>query len=125
MTHATCMVIVVDTPSPESARHAADKLLAPYEEHSWGDGGKWDWYELGSRYSDVFVRGNIAPLNRINFDRVPFAVLTPDGIWHERGTLGWFGSVTNDKGDKWDWQFRQIIQSWMDSGIALFYDYHI
>jgi len=28
---------------------------------------------------------------------MPFAVVTPDGQWHEKGRMGWFGLVANEK----------------------------
>lgn len=28
----------------------------------------------------------------------PFALLTPDGVWHEKGDMGWWGIVSDDKG---------------------------
>lgn len=38
-----------------------------------------------------------------------FAVITPDGIWHEKGEMGWFGasSETPDEAKDWDEGYRE------------------
>lgn len=42
---------------------------------------------------------------------VPFAVLTPDGEWHEKGEMGWFGVVRGKK-DQGDWtaQVKNLLE---------------
>ena len=63
---------------------------------TWNPDGKWDWYEIGGRWRGR-LRGNVASaqalLGRPNLQELlPFAVVTPDGRWHERETLiagGW------------------------------------
>lgn len=35
---------------------------------------------------------NTAPVSEILENKiVPFAIVTPDGEWHERGNMGWWG----------------------------------
>lgn len=38
-----------------------------------------------------------------------FAVITPDGEWHEKGQMGWFGcsSETNDESLDWDLHYQE------------------
>ena len=40
---------------------------------------------------------------------VPFACVTPDGEWHERGRMGWFAcsSETAEEGLDWDLHFKE------------------
>jgi hypothetical protein len=50
----------------------------------------------GAKDEETFIK------NALSFGT--FAVLTPDGVWHEKGEMGWFGcsSETKDEADKWD-----------------------
>jgi hypothetical protein len=40
---------------------------------------------------------DVAPLSSVSADFTPFAVVTPDGNWHEQGRMGWFGCVWKDE----------------------------
>ena len=51
---------------------------------------KWDWYEIGGRYSDV-IDGNIELVKNLPKDFVTYAFVDLDGNWHEPGRMGWFG----------------------------------
>jgi len=86
---------------------------------------KWDWWRMGGRWD-----GSICGEHRIdekdkgfNFgsehedlgnnvqtvdflyanEIIPFAIITPDGEWHERGDMGWWGLVA-DKKDRSSWR---------------------
>lgn len=55
----------------------------------------------------------------------PFAVIK-DGKWYERGEMGWWGIVSNEK-DKGEWnrQFSELIDSLPDDTLLSLYDCHI
>lgn len=63
---------------------------------TWNPNGKFDWYEIGGRWNGR-LRGNVTGARTLlgtpNLRRLlPFAVVTPDGRWHEWETLiveGW------------------------------------
>lgn len=58
-------------------------------------------------------------------DRIPFAILAPDGEWHERGEMGWFGMAHNEKAD-WKDTARAIFDKYREGGfIAVGVDCHI
>ena len=42
---------------------------------------------------------------------ITYAVLTPDGVWHEKGEMGWFGlsSETADESFDWDMHFKEMF----------------
>ena len=42
---------------------------------------------------------------------ITYAVLTPDGVWHEKGEMGWFGisSETADESFNWDMHFKEMF----------------
>lgn len=56
---------------------------------------------------------------------IPFAVVTPDGKWHEKGDMGWWGIVHDKKEQKfWDEEVLEIYKS-LEGHIAVGCDLHI
>jgi hypothetical protein len=54
-----------------------------------------------------------------------FAVVK-DGKWYERGDMGWWGIVRNEKeGDQWDQEFNKLIDSVPDDTLLTLVDCHI
>lgn len=55
-----------------------------------------------------------------------FAVVTSDGKWHERGEMGWFACVSNEK-DQSDWnrEVSKLIDSLPDDARLTIVDCHI
>jgi hypothetical protein len=48
--------------------------------------------------------GNVIPVSDIkNWKFPPYAVVTPDGEWHEKGQMGWWGVELETKESKGDW----------------------
>jgi hypothetical protein len=64
---------------------------------------KWDWYSIGGRWdgwindketSSESIADNTATTEHaIAREKIPHAIVTPDGEWLERGQLGWFASL--------------------------------
>lgn len=55
----------------------------------------------------------------------PFAMITPDGKWHERGDMGWFGMVSNEKDrNAWSQTCKELYEKYADH-IAVVCDLHI
>jgi hypothetical protein len=118
---------------------------------------KWDWYEIGGRWTGTFVecydpekdpanievcylcngtgkrrdlgkrakkcngcdgkgkatkwptqwkkfKADVMPVKFLPESKeiIPFAIVTPDGEWHEKGEMGWFGMARDEKPLK-DW----------------------
>ena len=85
--------------------------------HQPNPDGRWDGWRIGGRWDGVLtgapterddggedgepsdeatsereaLRRNACPVRDLPEDRVPFAIVTPDGIWHAEGRMGWFG----------------------------------
>lgn len=58
-------------------------------------------------------------------DKIPYAVVTPDGEWHQRGEMGWFGTSSNEQPrDLWETTVRNLLQANNDS-VAVVVDLHI
>lgn len=113
---------------------------------------KWDWYKLGGRWTGSLKlkdgRSGItgtpglmtnnankgfcdqARLQDIDFDNMGndfsvFAVLK-DGKWYERGEMGWWGCVFNEKEkDKWQEEFNKLLKSLPENTLISIYDCHI
>jgi hypothetical protein len=66
--------------------------------------------------------GNIRPVSEI-LDYCPFAILTPDGHWCEKGEIGWWGIVTDEE-DNWPAIAKRILQE-NQNCIAVLCDLHI
>lgn len=108
---------------------------------------KWDWYRIGGRWDGVvksrkrdskdngfnfssdheLLQHNVAPVSHfpqpIPDESIPFAILTPDGKWYERGKMGWFGAVSN-KNESWKNQARKLLSK-HSSCLAVGCDLHI
>lgn len=73
----------------------------------------------------VSVRDFLALPDEMFADRAPYAILTPDGYWRERGKMGWFGIGTDEKshGD-WRSQLRKLLLQWEHDALVAI-DCHI
>ena len=56
-------------------------------------------------------------------DLIPFAIVTPDGKWHEEGQIGWRGIVSDEK-DTWRDEALEILKNYRDH-VAIVVDCHI
>ena len=81
---------------------------------------KWDWYQIGGRWSNS-VPGDEVKMSEIPIEKIetPYAFVTPDGEWVERGEMGWFGVGSNEMDkDEWDVKFREYLKT-LDKDIIL------
>jgi hypothetical protein len=111
---------------------------------------KWDWWRVGGRW-DGLIQGAFRSsadngfnfsddherlannacqvsevLQRVQEDpttHTPFAILTPDGEWHESGRMGWWG-VVSDKQDDWEEKAQEILAQYPEH-LAVGCDLHI
>lgn len=61
---------------------------------------KWTWYKkeyYTNRYEDADDYANRAS------QFATYAVVTPDGVWHEKGQMGWWGMSTDTAEDAKGW----------------------
>lgn len=88
---------------------------------------RWDWYQIGGRWSTRFA-SNTRPVKQLTVtdtNDTPFAVVTPDGKWHEKGEVGWWGVVHNEREEQsWMDEVRSIYAQNQDK-IAVVVDCHI
>ena len=94
---------------------------------------KWDWYVVGGRWSKNLKTKNgeevnVAYAKEVNWEEsgAPFAFITPDGKWYERGEMGWWAVVTNEKSsDDWDTEFYKMVEKLDDDVVVTLVDCHI
>jgi hypothetical protein len=79
---------------------------------------KWDWYVIGGRWdgwindketSAESATDNTATTDQaIARDKIPHAIITPDGQWHERGQMGWWAILMTEN-ESWDSDAKAIL----------------
>ena len=82
---------------------------------------KWDWYVVGGRWdgwindretSAEQFADNIATTEQaIERDKIPHAIITPDGEWHENGQMSWWGMMLTENED-WDAEAMKLFASY-------------
>jgi hypothetical protein len=79
----------------------------------WGDVGEY----LESKADYIQLARNSAITS--------FAIIV-DGVWHERGEMGWWGCVHDEKDrDIWDKEFAKMLDELPDDALLSVYDCHI
>jgi hypothetical protein len=89
---------------------------------------KWDWYRVGGRWDGWITDNEQSSQGGFNFgaqhetlenntatteqalarDKIPHALMTPDGNWHERGRMGWWANLLTEN-DNWDSDAKAIL----------------
>jgi hypothetical protein len=90
----------IPDPSCEDCK-GTGKIMSTYNPNS-----KWDCYEVGGRWKGSLASGSdsgcVSQLVESDANQI-YAVVTPDGVWHGRGDMGWFGMSSGDM-DESDWR---------------------
>lgn len=99
---------------------------------------KYDWYSEGGRWSGYLTNKegkttNCELLTEVDWDKTdtPFCFVNDNGEWIERGQMGWFAMVANEKKkETWEEEFKSYVQSLLNdkeaSEIEVYaIDYHI
>lgn len=103
--------------------HGAGIRTSTYNPNS-----QWDWYVIGGRwhggikgkyredldqYNDNVEANTVTTEELLETDFIPFAVLTPDGEWIEKGKMGWWGMASNEKDENvWSEQFHTVLKKY-------------
>lgn len=108
---------------------------------------KWDWYSEGGRWGGYIFNKegkttDIELLTEVDWDKmfskdedgydhIPFCFVDTEGAWHEKGEMGWWAMVSNEKPkDEWHTEFKEYVQSLLADAEAneievYAIDYHI
>lgn len=113
---------------------------------SYNPNSKWDWWEIGGRWDGIIRNNRQSSKNGFNFNekhytlnnntvkveqlindcqQYPFAIVAPDGEWYEKGKMGWWACVADEKEkDLWEKQCREVFEKYKDC-FAVGCDLHI
>ena len=102
------------------------------EYSTYNPNSKWDWYSIGGRWNNNLVTKSDNKVNiaykkdvKLSTEIIPFAIIK-DGHWIERGQMGWFAMVTDEKNkDEWDNEFYKIWDTINDDDLIVVLDCHI
>ena len=80
---------------------------------------KYDWYSEGGRWSGYLTNKegnetNVELLTEVDWEKTdtPFCFVNDNGEWIERGQMGWFAMVADEKPkEDWDAEFKAYVQS--------------
>lgn len=85
---------------------------------TYNPASKWDWYVIGGRWdgwindrkcsSECQSDNSASTEEVIARKKIPHAILTPDGLWHERGRMGWWAILATENED-WDAEAIQLF----------------
>lgn len=104
---------------------------------TYNPNSKWDWYQIGGRWSGLLKLKDgafgkmgerswatkdddiaedmvdMAKVRDVDWesmnDFITYAVITPDGKWHSKGEMGWFGfsSESKNEAELWKQTYKQ------------------
>ena len=113
------------------------------EKTKYNPNSKWDWYVVGGRWDGEMVGNYQSSENGFNFGekhhmlnnnsvqikdlkkrKSPFAFIDRKGEWHEHGSMGWFGMVSDEK-DNWTKVFRKLLAMEKPTDFLVSLDAHI
>lgn len=116
--------------------HPCDEChLTGVIESTYNPNSKWDWWIVGGRWDGLvsakgqrrpssdggfnFEPGHNSPyrnsclVKQLKPENIPFALVTPDSVWHEKGNMGWWGVVSNENAD-WNEVAHAILAAYPD-----------
>jgi hypothetical protein len=111
------------------------------EKSHYNPDSKWDWWRIGGRWDGIIsnigkyresedngfnfdpyhedVKNNSCLVRELKANHLPFAIITPDGEWHEKGQMGWWGVTHNEKeDDKWNKELFESLKEYKDDLIV-------
>jgi len=80
--------------------------------------GRWDYFNIGRVWEDFLLKKdgigcNNCLITKVDWKKpiITYAVVTPDGKWHSKGKMLWFGigDETGEQGRNWDLNFYDHI----------------
>jgi len=104
---------------------------------------QWDWYVVGGRWDGEMLgvdrssdggfnfgeKHHLLEFNSIKVKDIKpnifscYAIITPDGEWHSKGKMGWFGCSMDEKED-WSETTKELLKKYSNC-IAIGIDCHI
>ena len=89
-----------------------------------GEGKKLKFPTQLKNEGNVTTAGQL--LSEWTIEKTPFAVLTSDGEWHERGEMGWFATVSGEKKrGAWEAEVKGLLEAQPKDYMVVVVDCHI
>lgn len=90
-----------------------------------GSDEEWDSFYKKEYFTDNYTDADDYATRQAQFST--FALVTPDGEWHEKGKMGWFAcsSETPDEARKWDENYMSFIKNADPEHYFVMVDCHI
>jgi hypothetical protein len=89
---------------------------------------KWDWYVIGGRWDgwindrdascECLADNTALTEESIARDKIPHAIITPDGVWHERGQMGWWATLLTEN-ENWDQEAKALLAQYPGHRVVL------
>jgi len=71
---------------------------------------KWDWWTVGGRWSGILGAPDITQIKNIPQPLKPTFAVLKDGVWRERGQMGWWAVVHDAKEPSaWEAEFASLV----------------
>lgn len=118
----------------EMKKYFSDDMIRPNGDllSTYNPKAKWDYYCIGGRWHKCLKtfngeQVNTAYVKEVDWmDSVPFAVITPDGEWLERGFTSLNSSVSNEELiNDWETKFHTLISHFDDDTRVTVVDCHM
>lgn len=95
--------------SPDKEKY--DECYKWWKEKVEGSDEEWDEFYKKSYFTERYRDAEEYATRSASF--TTFALVTPDGEWHEQGKMGWFGfsSDSPDEARAWDEQYMSFIEN--------------
>lgn len=82
----------------------------------------WSTYNPNSKYDYYSVEEILSKSKLPKW--TPFSFVTPDGVWHSKGVMGWWACSWDEKPDDvWDKEYRDAVAEY--KGLFCLLDCHI
>ena len=139
MSHYTIIVVVKGNMDDlKSVEKSVSIALAPFREkgNDYNQNERWSHYSFGGRWDGMMtgkhegfeggkhhsfpdgtvLKDNVCLVSNIAKDFIPYAVLTPDGIWCERGKVVGLGEVdgVEKDSDLWGKEVKAVLKKFRD-----------
>jgi hypothetical protein len=75
-----------------------------------GDGILRDAWKNNTHTNYSYEDGSVAALSQLDIEKIPtpFAIITPDGVWHGRGEMDRFARISNLDED-WEATVKKLL----------------
>jgi len=102
--------------------HGTGNRLTTYNPDS-----QWDWWVIGGRWDGWLHPSNVVPVSDLLpvLEGTPFALVTPDGAWHQQGRMGLWGMASDEAPeDEWADTVQKLLRA-HPGALAVTCDLHI